>query len=128
MTAYANDSVKMVPPVGDAKLRDSADQEKWLIYCPAIASDTLLYLITQAESYSLRSYGGRLGVNATGMHAEGAHTTSEFRRMYEPRTVGEMAYLELAVHKTARWEKIVADRWADFRKAHPELQHPGAAV
>lgn len=121
MTQHPNDSVKLVPPVGDAEQRDTSEQEKLLIYCPAIASDTLLYFITQAESYSLRSYGGRLGVNTAGMHAEGAHTATEFRRAYDFETVGEMSYLELAVHKADRWARVVADRWSDYPKKHPEL-------
>lgn len=32
-----------------------------------------------------------------------------------------MSYLELAVHKAERWAKVVADRWSDYRKKHPEL-------
>jgi hypothetical protein len=121
MTQHPNDSVKLVPPVGDAEQFEKRDQEKWLIYCPAIASDTLLLFITAGESYSLRSYGGHLGVNATGMHAEGAHTVSAFRTTYEPETVTEAEHFELAVHKVAQWEMRIADRWSDYRKKHPEL-------
>lgn len=118
MTEFANDSVKLVAPHGDQALQDKFDLQRWLIYCPAIASDTLLLFITQGESYSLRSYGGHLGVNAVGSHAENAHTTSSFREMYKPETVTSVDHLETAVHKTDKWEKVIADRWSDYRRKY----------
>jgi len=88
---------------------------KWLIYCPAITSDTLLYMITALESYSLRSYGGRLGVITKGMHAEGATTTSEFMAKYGPDKVCEMSHAELAVTKAEQWAKLIGPRWATYK-------------
>ena len=121
MTEFANDSVKLVAPQGDQALQDKFDLQRWLIYCPAIAADTLLLFITQGESYSLRSYGGHLGVNATGSHAENAYSNKTFRETYQPETVTSVDHLDLAVHKTARWEKVIADRWSDYKRTHPEV-------
>ena len=56
-----DNSVELVAPRGDAKGFDKTFQEKWLIYCPEIANDTLLYMITAGDSYSIRSYGGTSG-------------------------------------------------------------------
>lgn len=118
MSKYPNDSVKLVPARGDAKGFDHSYLEKWLVYCPAIASDTLLYMVTALESYSLRSYDGRLGVITTGRHAEGATTTSEFMSMYEPDKVAEMSHAELAVTKAEQWAKIIGPRWKTYRETH----------
>lgn len=115
MSEYADDSVPLVPAQGDAAGRDKTYQEEWLIYCPAIASDTLLYYIKQGDSYSLRSYGGHLGVNAAQRHAQGAHTSAEFERMYRPDLVREMTYLELAVGKTKQWAMRIDEYWSDYR-------------
>lgn len=130
MGEYENDSVKLVAPEGDQALQDRFDTEKWLIYCPAIASDTLLLFITQGESYSLRYYGGHLWnnpdaprpTNVTGFHAENLHTTTEFREALKPETVMTADYLELAVHKTAQWEKVIAGRWSDYERKHLQEQ------
>lgn len=118
MNDYAHDSVRLVPAHGDARGRDKSKQEKWLIYCPAIASDTLLYMITQHDSYSLRSYGGRLGVNIVGQHAEGARTAKEFIEMYKPDLYKETSWMELAVGESARWAEKVEREWQKYRKEH----------
>lgn len=115
MLEYPNDSVSLVPAKGDAAGHVMSDQEKWLIYCPAIANDTLLYYIKQGDSCSLRSYGGRLGVNATRRHAQGASTTAEFEHLFKPDLVREMSYLELAVSNTKQWAMRVDEYWADYR-------------
>jgi len=117
MSTYENDSRMLVPAQGDAKGFDKTHQEKWLIYCPAIASDTLLYLITALESYSLRSYGGRLGMNTKGMHADGAHSTSEFMAMYSPKKWKEASHMDLAVTRSEQWAKTIEHQWASFQKA-----------
>ena len=116
MTDHPNDSVPLVAPVGDEAGRDKSAQEKWLIYCPAIASDTLLYYIKQGDSYSLRSYGGHLGVNTAQRHAQGAHRSVEFERLYRPELVGEMSHVMTAVSKKDRWTGIVAERWKSYRE------------
>ena len=116
MTGFANDSRKLVPAQGDAKGFDKAHQEKWLIHCPSIASDTLLYLITALESYSLRSYCGHLGVNTKGMHAEGARTTTEFMHVYSPTKWKEASHMELAVTKADQWAKVIEQQWAAYLK------------
>ena len=116
MPDYPNDSVPLVPAKGEAAGHDMSDQEKWLIYCPAIASDTLLYYIKQGDSYSLRSYGGHLGVNTAQRHAQGAHTSVEFERLYRPEFVGEMSHVMTAVSKKDRWTAIVAERWKSYRE------------
>lgn len=118
MSEFENDSRELVPPQGDAKGFDKRYQEKWLIYCPAIASDTLLLFVTALESYSLRSYGGRLGIKATGMHAEGAHTTSEFMRMYSSDKAGDAERFELAVTKKKQWAETITEQWLRYRKSH----------
>ncbi len=75
-------------------------------------------MVTWHESYSLRSYGGRLGVNATGRHAEGAHSTSEFTEMYHPDLVAEMTHAEIAVSKTDQWERVISHRWDTYKETH----------
>lgn len=117
MSEFENDSRRLVPAQGDAKGFDKTYQEKWLIYCPAITSDTLLYMVTALESYSLRSYAGRLGVITKGMHAEGAHTTSEFMRLYVPKKWKNTEALEIAVTKADKWAEITEKQWASFQKA-----------
>ncbi len=112
-----NDSVALVPAQGDMEGRDKTDYEKLLVYCPAIASDTLLYYIRQGDSYSLRSYGGHLGTNTTGRHAEGAHTSADFERMYRPDRWREMSHVETAVTEADRWERLVSDQWAAYQTA-----------
>ena len=112
---FPNDSRALVSVKGDAASRDKTRQEKWLIYCPALASDTLLYMVSQYGSYSLRSYGGRLGVNIKGQHAEGAHSLAEFEAMYEPLKWREMSHAEIAVGKTDRWATIVVEQWAKYQ-------------
>lgn len=114
MPDYPNDSVELVSAIGDRVGRDKTMQEKWLVYCPAIASDTLLYYIKQGDSYSLRSYGGHLGVNTSQRHAAGAHTSVEFEQMYRPDKVGEMSYMELAVGRSDRWSAVVDERWKAY--------------
>lgn len=116
MTEFANDSRELVPAQGDMKGFDKTYQEKWLIYCPAIASDTLLLMVTALDSYSLRSYGGRLGVDARGMHADGAHTTGEFMRLYSPDKWKEASGLELAVTKKDQWATAIAEQWERYPK------------
>lgn len=117
LAALENDSVALVPPQGDVDGRDKTDYEKVLVYCPAIASDTLLYYIRQGDSYSLRTYGGRLGVNATGRHAEGAHRAYEFERMYRPERWRDMQHLDLAVGETEKWQKVVSQQWSAYQTA-----------
>ena len=117
MGDFENDSRTLVSAQGDMKGFDKKYQEKWLIYCPSLASDTLLYMITALESYSLRSYGGRLGVNTTGMHADGARTTSEFMTMYAPVKWREASHLDLAVTKADQWAEVVERQWATFQKS-----------
>lgn len=112
---FPNDSRALVTVRGDAAGRDKTHQEKWLIYCPSLASDTLLYMVSQYGSYSLRSYGGRLGVNVKGLHAEEAHSLAEFERIYEPLKWREMSHAEIAVGKTERWETIVTEQWKKFQ-------------
>lgn len=114
---FENDSRALVPTRGDAAGRDKSHQEKWLIYCPAVASDTLLYMVTQYGSYSLRSYGGRLGVNTKGLHAQDAHSVSEFERLYSPTKWREMSHAELAVGKSERWAIIVSEQWRKFQES-----------
>jgi ABC-type cobalamin/Fe3+-siderophores transport system ATPase subunit len=118
VSKFPNDSVKLVPAQGGAKGFGKSHLEKWLIYCPAIASDTLLYMVTALESYSLRSYAGHLGVVTTGRHAEGATTTTEFMEMYEPVKIGEMSHAEVAVTKTDQWARIIGHRWDAYREAN----------
>jgi len=112
---FENDSRILVPTKSDGTGKDRSHQEKWLIYCPSIASDTLLYMVSQYGSYSLRSYAGRLGVNIKGMHAQDAHSTAEFERMYQPLKWREMSHAELAVGKTDRWTFIVGEQWTKFQ-------------
>jgi hypothetical protein len=111
-----HNSVHLVDPKGDSAKRDKSHQEKWLIYCPEIADDTLLYMISQLESYSIRSYGGHLGVNTTGLHAAGVHTTSEFMERFKPDRYRETSYLELSVDKADRWSEIIERKWAAYQK------------
>lgn len=113
----ANNFVKLVAPQGDATGFDNKHQEKWLIYCPEIADDTLLYMITALESYSIRSYGGHLGVNTAGRHAEDAHTTSEFMVRHSPVKVAEVSWLERNVEKADQWSEFIARKWESFRKS-----------
>lgn len=115
--ALENDSVELVPAQGDLDGRDKSDYEKLLVYCPAIASDTLLYYIRQGDSYSLRSYGGHLGTNATGRHAEGAHTAPDFERKYRPDRWREVSHMDIAVTVADRWESVIADQWAAYQTA-----------
>lgn len=117
MSDFTNDSRSLVPAKGDVSGFDKKHQEKWLIYCPAIASDTLLYMITAFESYSLRSYGGYLGVNTKGMHAEDAHTTSDFMRMYSPIKWREASHMEVAVTESVKWSVTVERQWENFQKS-----------
>jgi hypothetical protein len=111
-------SVRLVAPQGDSKGFDKKYQEKWLIYCPAIADDTLLYMITALESYSIRSYGGHLGVNASGRHADGIHTTSEFMEQLQPDRVYEVTWLERPVTKAAEWSEFIDRKWDSYRDSH----------
>jgi len=115
---FPNDSVRLVPSKSGAAAGAKRQTEKWLIYCPSIASDTLLYMVTWHESYSIRSYSGHLGVNVTGRHAEGAHSTSEFVEMYEPDLVAEMTHAEIAVSKTDQWAKVISYRWDTYKETH----------
>lgn len=116
----ANNSVQLVTPQGDAAGFDKRHQEKWLIYCPEIADDTLLYMITALESYSIRSYGGHLGVNTTGRHAEDAHTTSEFMATHSPVKVAEVSWLERNVDQADQWSEFIARKWKTFHKSLEE--------
>ena len=118
---FENDSRALVSVKGDAAGRDKSHQEKWLIYCPSIASDTLLYMVSQYGSYSLRSYGGRLGVNIKGMHAQDAHSTVEFEKLYEPLKWREMSHAELAVGKTERWTFLVNEQWKKFQDSKAKV-------
>ena len=117
VVVFENDSVALVAPQGDDEGHDKTDYEKLLVYCPAIASDTLLYYIRQGDSYSLRSYGGRLGTNATARHAESAHNAQDFERMYRPDRWRDMQHLELAVGETEKWQRAVAQQWAAYQTA-----------
>lgn len=114
----ADNSVSLVPAQGDAKGFDKKFQEKWLIYCPAIANDTLLYMITALESYSIRSYGGHLGVNTTGRHAEGIHTTSEFMAEFHPDRPYELSELGIAVDKSDKLADFIERKWKIYREKH----------
>lgn len=117
VAALENDSVQLVAPEGDTEGHDKTDYEKLLVYCPAIASDTLLYYIRQGDSYSLRSYGGRLGINPAARHAEGAHKAFDFERMYRPDRWRDMKHLELAVGESEKWERVVSQQWAAYQTA-----------
>jgi hypothetical protein len=117
MSDFEDDSRTLVPAQGDAQGFDKKHQEKWLIYCPALERGTLLYLVTALESYSLRSYGGRFGVNAKGMHAEGAHTASEFMRMYTPAKWKSTDHIPKPVTDIAYWEGKIAEQWSAFQRA-----------
>ncbi len=111
---FENDSRALVPVRGNPAGKDKSKLEKWLIYCPSLASDTLLYMVSQYGSYSLRSYGGRLGVNIKGMHAQDAHSMAEFDEMYAPLRWREMSHAELAVGKSDRWATIIGEQWKKF--------------
>jgi len=113
-----DNSVNLVPPQGDAKGFDKTYQEKWLIYCPAIANDTLLYMITAGESYSIRSYGGHLRVNTTPRHAAGVHTTSEFMAKFDPDRPYELTALGLAVDKGPELAEFIERKWKLYRERH----------
>ena len=113
----ANNSVKLVTPQGDAAGFDKTHQEKWLIYCPEIADDTLLYMTTALESYAIRSYGGHLGVDTAGRHAEDTHTTSDFMATYSPVKVAEVSWLERNVEKADQWSEFISRKWESFRKS-----------
>lgn len=112
-----NDSVALVPAQGEMGGMDKTDCEKVLLYCPAIASDTLLYYVRQGDSYSLRTYGGHLGTNSNGQHAEGAHNAADFERMYRPDRWREMSHMETAVTREDRWERVIAEQWTDYQSA-----------
>jgi hypothetical protein len=118
MKKLPNDSVKLVPAKGEARGLDTKHLEKWLVYCPAIASDTLLYMITALDSYSLRCYGGHLGVIMTGRHADGARTTTEFMEMYGAEKIAEMTHAEIAVTKADQWSRVIGQRWKTYRELH----------
>lgn len=111
-------SVQLVAPQGDAKGFDKTYQEKWLIYCPAIADDTLLYMITALESYSIRSYGGHLGVNTAGLHVEGIHTTGDFMANFHPDKLYEVSGREVAVTKSDDWADFIAGKWKIYSEKH----------
>ena len=113
-----DNSVRLVAPQGDAKGFDKAFQEKWLIYCPGIANDTLLYMITAGDSYSIRSYGGHLGVNTTGRHAEGIHTTGDFMAKFDPDRPYELSALGLAVDKKDELAEFIGRKWKIYREKH----------
>ena len=113
-----DNSVQLVSPQGDAQGFDKTYQEKWLIYCPAIANDTLLYMITALDSYSIRSYGGHLGVNTTGRHAEGIHTTGHFMETLRPEKLYEMTGLERSVDRADQWAEFIDAKWKIYRHKH----------
>lgn len=102
---------------GDAAGLDKQHQVKWSIYCPAIANDTLLCMITALVSYSIRSYGGHLGVDASGRHAPDAHTTSEFMSMYSAETVAEVSWLERNVNKAEQWSEFIGREWESSKES-----------
>lgn len=102
---------------------DRTGHEKWLIYCPELADDTLLHFNRQGDSYALRAFVGRLARPTTARWTQpDAATSDEFLRIYEPRLVDEVSGLGVALSRDERWVEIVTE--ANRRFGIPNVGRP----
>lgn len=109
----------LVAPKKSVGVVNRTGSEKWLVYCPGIAADTLLVYVRRGDSYSLRSYGGSLGVDTRARHAAGAHSAADFERQYAPDKWREVTRLRLPVTDSTTWKQVIADEWLRYRAARP---------
>ncbi len=86
---------------------DRTGHEKWLIYCPLIAEDTLLHLSIQGTSYMLRDFV-RSPFKARDEAGHEILTTSEFSKAFPHEKKRGVSDEGVSLNQIERWRGIIA--------------------
>jgi len=92
--------------MGDS-MRTRKGHEKFLVFCPAISTETLLHFNRQGDSYRLRSFVGALA-GRRWMQPD-APTSSDFLRLYPPVHQIDVTSERISLTLTDRWHAIITE-------------------
>lgn len=108
--------------------RDRRGFEKWLVYCPQIAADTLLHFNRQGDSYRLREFSlasdgaGTCRTFLPSHPLSGAivENTDEFLRVFKPELVVDVRADKTPVTNPSYWATVIANHPVRHHSAMPD--------